>query len=80
MEQQKLLWTILSVGILILILLGAGMFFFLPADSTGIAQNGKTTEWSKAASPAPEQKGITATITLITYRRSKAYNEEDTFQ
>ena len=23
---------------------------------------------------------ITATITLITYRRSKAYNEEDTFQ
>ena len=58
MEQQKLLWTILSVGILILILLGAGMFFFLPADSTGLAQNGKTTEWSKAAAPAPaaEQK------------------------
>ena len=23
---------------------------------------------------------ITATITLITYRRSRAYNEEDTFQ
>ena len=23
---------------------------------------------------------ITATITLVTYRRSKAYNEEDTFQ
>ena len=57
MEQQKLLWTILSVGILVLILLGAGMFFFLPSDSTGIAQNGKTTEWSKSASPAPEQKG-----------------------
>ena len=58
MEQQKLLWTILSVGILVLILLGAGMFFFLPSDSTGLAQNGKTTEWSKAASPAPaaEQK------------------------
>ena len=58
MEQQKLLWTILSVGILILILLGAGMFFFLPSDSTGLAQNGKTTEWTKAASPAPaaEQK------------------------
>ena len=58
MEQQKLLWTILSVGILILILLGAGMFFFLPSDSTGLAQNGKTTEWSKAATPAPaaEQK------------------------
>ena len=56
MEQQKLLWTILSVGILILILLGAGMFFFLPSDSTGLAQNGKTTEWSKAAAPAPEQK------------------------
>ncbi len=32
------------------------MFFFLPSDSTGLAQNGKTTEWSKAASPAPEQK------------------------
>ena len=58
MEQQKLLWTILSVGILILILLGAGMFFFLPSDSTGLAQSGKTTEWSKSASPAPavEQK------------------------
>ena len=56
MEQQKLLWTILSVGILVLILLGAGMFFFLPTDSTGLAQNGKTTEWSKAAAPAPEQK------------------------
>ena len=56
MEQQKLLWTILSVGILVLIILGAGMFFFLPSDSTGLAQNGKTTEWSKAASPAPEQK------------------------
>lgn len=56
MEQQKLLWTILSVGILILILLGAGMFFFLPSDSTGLAQSGKTTEWSKAASPASEQK------------------------
>ena len=58
MEQQKLLWTILAVGILVLILLGAGMFFFLPSDSTGLAQNGKTTEWSKAASPAPaaEQK------------------------
>ncbi len=58
MEQQKLLWTILSVGILILVLLGAGMFFFLPSDSTGLAQNGKTTEWSKAAAPAPaaEQK------------------------
>ena len=54
MEQQKLLWTILSVGILILILLGAGMFFFLPSDSTGLAQNGKTTEWTKAASPAPK--------------------------
>ena len=61
MEQQKLLWTILSVGILVLILLGAGMFFFLPSDSTGLAQNGKTTEWSKAASPAPaaaEQKTL----------------------
>ena len=57
MEQQKLLWTILAVGILVLILLGAGMFFFLPSDSTGLAQNGKTTEWSKAAAPAPEQKG-----------------------
>ena len=58
MEQQKLLWTILAVGILVLILLGAGMFFFLPSDSTGLAQNGKTTEWSKAAAPAPaaEQK------------------------
>ena len=56
MEQQKLLWTILSVGILVLILLGAGMFFFLPSDSTGLAQNGKTTEWSKAAAPVPEQK------------------------
>ena len=58
MEQQKLLWTILAVGILVLILLGAGMFFFLPSDSIGLAQNGKTTEWSKAASPAPaaEQK------------------------
>jgi len=58
MEQQKLLWTILSVGILVLILLGAGMFFFIPSDSTGLAQNGKTTEWSKAAAPAPaaEQK------------------------
>ena len=56
MEQQKLLWTILSVGILILILLGAGMFFFLPSDSTGLAQNGKTTEWAKAAAPVPEQK------------------------
>ena len=56
MEQQKLLWTILSVGILVLIILGAGMFFFLPSDSTGLAQNGKTTEWSKAAAPAPEQK------------------------
>ena len=58
MEQQKLLWTILSVGILILILLGAGMFFFLPSDSTGLAQNGKTTEWTKAAASAPaaEQK------------------------
>ena len=55
MEQQKLLWTILSVGILVLILLGAGMFFFLPSDSTGLAQNGKTTEWSKAATPAPAQ-------------------------
>lgn len=54
MEQQKLLWTILSVGILILILLGAGMFFFLPSDSTGLAQNGKTTEWTKAASTAPK--------------------------
>ena len=54
MEQQKLLWTILSVGILILILLGAGMFFFLPSDSTGLAQNGKTTEWTKAASPVPK--------------------------
>ena len=34
------------------------MFFFLPSDSTGLAQNGKTTEWSKAATPAPaaEQK------------------------
>jgi flagellar basal body-associated protein FliL len=53
MEQQKLLWTILSVGILVLIILGAGMFFFLPSDSTGLAQNGKTTEWSKAAAPAP---------------------------
>jgi len=41
---------------LVLIILGAGMFFFLPSDSTGLAQNGKTTEWSKAASPAPEQK------------------------
>ena len=57
MEQQKLLWTILAVGILVLILLGAGMFFFLPSDSTGLAQNGKTTEWSKSASPVPEQKG-----------------------
>ena len=58
MEQQKLLWTILSVGILVLIILGAGMFFFLPSDSTGLAQNGKTTEWSKATAqvPAPEQK------------------------
>lgn len=56
MEQQKLLWTILSVGILVLIILGAGMFFFLPSDSTGLAQNGKTTEWSKAAAPTPEQK------------------------
>ncbi|MBQ3647734.1 MAG: SPOR domain-containing protein [Spirochaetia bacterium] len=58
MEQQKLLWTILSAGILVLIILGAGMFFFLPSDSTGLAQNGKTTEWSKAATPAPapEQK------------------------
>jgi len=58
MEQQKLLWTILSVGILVLILLGAGLFFFLPSDSTGLAQNGKTTEWSKAAATAPaaEQK------------------------
>lgn len=55
MEQQKLLWTILSVGILVLILLGAGMFFFLPSDSTGLAQHGKTTEWSKAAAPAPVQ-------------------------
>ena len=55
MEQQKLLWTILSVGILVLILLGAGMFFFLPSDSTGLAQNGKTAEWSKAASPAPKE-------------------------
>ena len=58
MEQQKLLWTILSVGILVLIILGAGMFFFLPSDSTGLAQNGKTTEWSKAAAPAPEQKAL----------------------
>ena len=41
---------------MVLIILGAGMFFFLPSDSTGLAQNGKTTEWSKAASPAPEQK------------------------
>ena len=60
MEQQKLLWTILSVGILILILLGAGMFFFLPSDSTGLAQNGKTTEWTKAASPAPKDTPATA--------------------
>ena len=59
MEQQKLLWTILSVGILILVLLGAGMFFFLPSDSTGLAQNGKTTEWSKAAAPTPaDQKAL----------------------
>lgn len=41
---------------MVLIILGAGMFFFLPSDSTGLAQNGKTTEWSKAAAPAPEQK------------------------
>ena len=60
MEQQKLLWTILSVGILVLILLGAGMFFFLPSDSTGLAQHGKTTEWSKAAAPAPAQPAAPA--------------------
>ena len=30
------------------------MFFFLPSDSTGLVQNGKTTEWTKAASPAPK--------------------------
>lgn len=30
------------------------MFFFLPSDSTGLAQNGKTTEWTKAASTAPK--------------------------
>ena len=58
MEQQKLLWTILSVGILILILLGAGIFFFLPSDGIGLIQNSKPTEWSKSAIPLPpaEQK------------------------
>jgi len=54
-QQQKLLWTILSVAILVLVLLGAGMFFFLPADSTGIAKGGNaatTAEWSKSTAPA----------------------------
>ena len=45
---------------MVLILLGAGMFFFLPSDSTGLAQHGKTTEWSKAAAPAPAQPAAPA--------------------
>jgi len=53
-QQQKLLWTIFSVAILVLVLLGAGMFFFIPEDSTGTAKGGKVTtpvEWSKPAVP-----------------------------
>lgn len=37
MEQQKLLWTILSVAILFLAVIGAGMFFFLPSGNDGTA-------------------------------------------
>jgi len=62
-RQQKLLWTLLSVAILVLVLLGAGMFFFLPADSTGITKNGKAAtpvEWSKATTPAPTETSVPA--------------------
>ena len=32
------------------------MFFFLPSDSTGLAQNGKITEWSKAAATTAQKE------------------------
>ncbi len=43
MEQQKILWIILSVAVLLLVVLGAGLFMFSPAS-------GKSTDDTQLAS------------------------------
>lgn len=57
MEQQKFLWTILSVAVLVLVLLGAGMFIFLPSDNAAAIQEKdiKPVEWAKADTVKEQQ-------------------------
>ncbi len=51
MEQQKILWIILSVAVLLLVVLGAGLFMFSP----GSAGNGKDADIASARVITPDE-------------------------
>lgn len=51
MEQQKILWIILSVAVLLLVVLGAGLFMFSP-DSDG---SGRDTDLASARVITPDE-------------------------
>lgn len=67
MEQQKFLWTILSIAVLILVLLGAGLFIFLPSDNTIAAQdkNYKPVEWPEPDTVKSQPKEEPKAMALI---------------
>lgn len=67
MEQQKFLWTILSIAVLILVLLGAGLFIFLPSDNTIAAQdkNYKPVEWPEPDTVKSQHKEEPKAMALI---------------
>lgn len=67
MEQQKFLWTILSIAVLILVLLGAGLFIFLPSDNTIVAQdkNYKPVEWPEPDTVKSQPKEEPKAMALI---------------
>lgn len=51
MEQQKILWIILSVAVLLLVVLGAGLFMFSPAAG----DSGKGSELASARVITPDE-------------------------
>lgn len=67
MEQQKFLWTILSIAVLILVLLGAGLFIFLPSDNIIAAQdkNYKPVEWPEPDTVKSQPKEEPKAMALI---------------
>ena len=63
-QQQKLLWTILSVAVLFLVILAACMFIFLPSGNSqaeqAITKAQEPMEWVKADTPQQTESATPA--------------------